>query len=60
MSRCKCGEMLSTYDMTRKSRIQLEDGQIIEIYEDLCSKCRSEPVEYGEEVGEELDYILEE
>ena len=38
--RCKCGEPLTTYDMTVKRRIQLETGQIIEVHEDLCNKCR--------------------
>lgn len=38
--RCKCGERLTPYDMAVKKKVQLESGKIIEIHEDLCSKCR--------------------
>lgn len=38
--RCKCGEMLTTYDMGIKRRMTLETGAVIEIHEDLCGKCR--------------------
>lgn len=41
MCRCiACDSMLSVYDMSRKRKIKTDNG-FIEVYEDMCSRCRS-------------------
>lgn len=55
--RCKaCNAALSVYDLTVKRPVKLENGTIIEVFEDLCGRCRRavsevDEVEQGAGVG---------
>lgn len=58
-SRCKaCDSILSVYDMTVKRKIKLDNGNIKEVYEDLCGRCRG-AIRDMEEPSDDLDNMIE-